>query len=254
MGPATLATGGAAGSGSSSQAAPPNPLASRAPFLRLPAEPEQPAGALSRCCLCPEPVLCSAALCFKEHPPEQKERETNGAGCCRLAVLWGASRRPLWAPRAHSPPVPPPPHPGRALRVLCPQGPAAAGRGGAERRHLHPGPEHRGEPEGAEAAAPGGRQGLHGECQVHCVWRVSGARVVRGGSAAGPSGACDEGGPPAGAVAHGSQQGCPGARPAELGATLARPVRALGTHPPGVCSVLGPASPGSGAWRRAAPW
>lgn len=140
---------------------------------------------------------------------------------------WGLSGGRSGRPRLIHPPAPhPPPRPGCLLRALCPQGPGAAGCRSAECRCLHPGPEHCGEPEGAEAAAPGGRQGLHGECEVSCVWRVSGPSVVWGlGSGralerracgtvgpvaeAGPSGVRDEGGAQAGGRGPGLTAGTP---------------------------------------------
>ena len=45
--------------------------------------------------------------------------------------------------------------------LVCLQGGGSAAGGDAELGGLHPGQEHHGEPQGAEAAAPGGRQGLH---------------------------------------------------------------------------------------------
>ena len=50
--------------------------------------------------------------------------------------------------------------------LVCLQGGSSAAGGDAELGGLHPGQEHHGEPQGAEAAAPGSRQGLHRKRQV----------------------------------------------------------------------------------------
>lgn len=88
--------------------------------------------------------------------------------------------RLLQAPWAHSPSctLPPPPPPSCVLRRLCLQGPGSADGRNAERQRLHPGPEHHGEPEGAEAAAPGSQQGLHREREVRrAALRLNGLPV-----------------------------------------------------------------------------